>query len=89
MDAPPENEGSLRISTHPGLNWTPEIERAVNLWQSTGQFPFPELEIHPVPLVNQMSRDEIRLLHHVCATLNELKQSRTSKLAVWTDIMPT
>jgi hypothetical protein len=88
MDSPPGIDDNLRVATHPGLNWTPEIEIAVNSWQSTGQFPFQELEIHPIPQVKNLSRNEIRLLHHVCSILNELKQSRTSKLSVWTDVMP-
>jgi hypothetical protein len=88
MDLPPVVDEGLRISTQTGLNWTPEIERAVDLWRQTGQFPFPELEIFPQPQVKTASRNEARLLYHVCAILNGLLGSRTAKLALWTNIMP-
>ncbi|KAF2665580.1 hypothetical protein BT63DRAFT_69012 [Microthyrium microscopicum] len=88
MDLPPVVDEGLRISTQTGLNWTSEIERAVEVWRQTDQFPFPELDIFPQPQVKTASRNEARLLYHVCSILNGLLSSRTAKLALWTNIMP-
>jgi hypothetical protein len=87
MDLPPVVDDTLRITTQANLRWTSDIERAVDLWRQSGVFPFPDLEIYNPPQVKNISRNEMRLLYHVCSLLNDLRHSRTSKLAMWTETM--
>ncbi|OCL04102.1 hypothetical protein AOQ84DRAFT_417008 [Glonium stellatum] len=89
MDSPtaaaPESPKSPQ---QPNLLWTPEIEATVELWRQTGDFPFPELRVYPQPQWRAYSKTELRLIHHLSSISNEMFRSRTSKLTVWTDLMP-
>lgn len=89
MDNPAAADDSLRISTSANLLWTAEIEKAVDIWRQTGQFPFPsELGIYPPLQPKNLSKTELRLLYHVCSIMHEVQSSRTTKLTMWTDMMP-
>lgn len=89
MDSPtaaaPESPKSPQ---QPNLLWTPEIEATIELWQQTGDFPFPELRVYPLPQWRAYSKIDLRLIHHLSSISNEMFRSRTSKLTVWTDLMP-
>ena len=81
-------EETLRITTGGALPWTSEIERAVDSWRQTGQSPFRDLPIYPPLQVKNLMRNEVRLLYHVCSALERVTSSGTSKLGLWTDLMP-
>ncbi|KAF4301367.1 putative C6 transcription factor protein [Botryosphaeria dothidea] len=72
----------------PNLLWTPEIEATINIWQSTGEFPFPELNVYPQPQWRNYSKTDLRLIHHLSSISNEMFRGRTSKLTVWAENMP-
>ncbi|OJD34563.1 ubiquitin carboxyl-terminal hydrolase 2 [Diplodia corticola] len=72
----------------PNLLWTPEIEATINIWQSTGEFPFPELNVYPQPQWRGYSKTDLRLIHHLSSISNEMFRGRTSKLTVWAENMP-
>jgi hypothetical protein len=88
MDNPGAGDDSLRISTQANLLWTPDIEKTVDIWRQTGLFPFPDLGIYPPLQCKNLSKTELRLLYHICSILNEVQRSRTSKLTMWTELMP-
>lgn len=89
MDSPtataPESPKSPQ---QPNLLWTPEIEATIDLWQQTGDFPFPELRVYPQPQWRAYSKTDLRLIHHLSSISNEMFRNRTSKLTVWADLMP-
>jgi hypothetical protein len=87
-DGTPGSEDSLKISIGETLPWTREIEKGVDSWRQTGQFPFPELTIYPPLQVQGLSRNDVRLLYHVCSAVARVTGSRTAKLGLWTDVMP-
>ncbi|KAF1811830.1 hypothetical protein P152DRAFT_398471 [Eremomyces bilateralis CBS 781.70] len=89
MDSPtaPGDE-SPRYPPQANLLWTPEIERTIDSWRATGEFPFPELNVFPQPHWPSVSKTDLRLIYHVCSISSELQRNRTSKLTIWTDYIP-
>ena len=89
MDSPnaliPESPKSAQ---QPNLLWTAEIDATVELWRQTGEFPFPELRVYPQPQWRAYEKTDLRLIHHLSSITNEMFRNRTSKLTVWTDLMP-
>ncbi|MBE7180384.1 MAG: hypothetical protein INR71_04090 [Terriglobus roseus] len=89
MDSPSAGQGDEGPSSQQAnLLWTPDVENAVELWQQTGQFPFPELQVYPQPQWSGMSKIDLRLVHHVAQVCSENLRNRTSKITVWTELMP-
>ncbi|KAK4556729.1 hypothetical protein LTR86_006300 [Recurvomyces mirabilis] len=70
------------------LTLTPGTESLVNLWQQTGNFPYPELQVFPAPLAHELSRTELTLIHHLSTISNDLLLKGTSHLTTWTQKMP-
>jgi len=87
MDSPSAGDESLRLPNQANLLWTPEIEKTVNAWLTTSQFPFPDLHIFPQPQWQNFSKTDLRLIYHLSSIANELQSSRTSKLTIWADLM--
>ncbi|KAF2241196.1 hypothetical protein BU26DRAFT_182699 [Trematosphaeria pertusa] len=89
MDSPtamiPESPKSPQ---QPNLLWTPEIDATIELWRQTGEFPFPELRVYPQPQWRIFPKTDLRLVHHLASISNEMFRNRTSKLTLWTDMMP-
>ncbi|KAF2715648.1 hypothetical protein K504DRAFT_31084 [Pleomassaria siparia CBS 279.74] len=89
MDSPtaliPESPKSPQ---QPNLLWTSEIDSTIELWRQTGEFPFPELRVYPQPQWRAYPKIELRLIHHLSSISNEMFRHRTSKLTLWTDMMP-
>lgn len=88
MDGPTPGDDSLRLSGQPNLLWTSEIDRNVELWRQTGQFPFPDLHVFPQPQWQTLSKTELRLIYHVASVCYEMQSSRTSQLTIWAETMP-
>lgn len=89
MDSPNlASPGSPDGSAKANLLWTPQIETALDIWQRTGQFPFPELRIYPEPQWHTYSKPELRLIHHLSSIADGMLQSRSNKMTVWTDFLP-
>lgn len=89
MDSPTVatgDDGSL--SLQPNLLWTPEIDKTVEVWRQTGEFPFPELNVFPQPQWSSFTKIDLRLLHHIAQICCEVNRSRTSKITLWTELMP-
>jgi hypothetical protein len=79
---------SPKSSHQPNLLWTAEIDATIELWRQTGEFPFPELRVYPQPQWTTFSKSDLRLVHHLSSIANEMFRNRTSKLTLWTDMMP-
>ncbi|KAK8135317.1 hypothetical protein PG984_003257 [Apiospora sp. TS-2023a] len=73
----------------PDLMWTPEIEGAIELWQQTGVFPFPNLNIYPTPAPQYYSMEDLRLIYHVAAICHELGNIDANGFTLWTRHIPT
>ncbi|KAI1485670.1 hypothetical protein F5X96DRAFT_682629 [Biscogniauxia mediterranea] len=73
----------------PDLMWTPEIEAAIELWQRTGMFPFPSLNIYPAPMPQYYSVEDLRLIFHVAAICNEMNAIDANGFTLWTRQIPT
>lgn len=89
MDSPtamiPESPKSPQ---QPNLLWTAEIDATIELWRQTGEFPFPELRVYPQPQWRAYSKTDLRLIHHLSFITSEMFRNRTSKLTIWTELMP-
>ena len=72
----------------PSLVLTPESENRVDLWQQTGGFPYPNLQVFPQPHTQEYSKNELRLIHHLSSISNELQLRGTSNLTIWTQKLP-
>ena len=89
MDSPTaaaSDDGTLGLAAN--LLWTPEIEKAVDAWRQTGEFPFPELQVFPQPQWSTFPKVDLRLLHHVAQICCEVNLNRTSRITLWTELMP-
>lgn len=88
MDSPTAAVGEDLNIHSSNLLWTPEIEKTIENWRQTGEFPFPELPLFLKPEWNLLSKVDLRLVHHVMQICCEVNRSRTSKVTIWTDLMP-
>jgi len=70
------------------LAFTPRTESRIDLWQQTGDFPYPELQVRPVPQTADWSKDELRLMHHLSTVSHDLSLQGTSNLTIWTPNVP-
>lgn len=72
----------------PNLLWTSEIESLIDLWQATGEFPFPELRVYPQPAWQQYTKTDLRLIHHLASISDQMLRCGLSKLTIWSDYLP-
>ncbi|KAK5111457.1 hypothetical protein LTR62_004909 [Meristemomyces frigidus] len=70
------------------LALTPETESRIHLWQETGIYPHPELQVFPQPRTHEYSRTELMLIHHLSTISNDLHLKATSHLTIWTQKLP-
>ncbi|KAF6835780.1 Sterol uptake control protein 2-like protein 9 [Colletotrichum plurivorum] len=73
----------------PDLMWTPEIEAAIEQWQCTGIFPFPNLQIYPAPNPQFLSVEDLRLIYHLASICDELAAFDANGFTLWTRQIPT
>lgn len=83
-----ENVGSDSESQsspeQPNISFSPGTESRIDLWQQTGSFPYPGLQVFPPPQTHEYSKNELRLIHHLSAISNDLMLKGTSNLTLWT-----
>ncbi|KAK5707824.1 hypothetical protein LTR97_000362 [Elasticomyces elasticus] len=79
-----EGQGSPE---QPSMLLTPGSESRIDLWQQTGSFPYPDLQVFPPPQTHEYSKNELRLIHHLSSISNDLLLKGTSHLTVWTPKM--
>ena len=72
----------------PPLVFTPSAESRIDLWQQTGNFPYPNLQVFPPPPTQEYSKTDLRLIHHLSAISSDLLLSGSSNLTIWTQKMP-
>ncbi|EME48092.1 hypothetical protein DOTSEDRAFT_69884 [Dothistroma septosporum NZE10] len=70
------------------LVFTPGTEGRIDMWQQTGSFPYPSLQVFPPPQTHEYSKNELRLIHHLSAISNDLLLQSTSNLTIWTQKIP-
>jgi hypothetical protein len=73
----------------PDLMWTPEVEAAIEQWQRTGVFPFPNLNIYPTPSPQYLPLENLRLIYHVASICDELAALDANGFTIWTRQIPT
>ncbi len=87
-----ENLGSdteMQLSPEqPTVALTPGSENRIDVWQQTGSFPYPELQVFPPPPTHEYSKNELRLIHHLSSISNDLLLKGSTKLTIWTQKMP-
>lgn len=72
----------------PSILLTPGSERRIDDWQQSGGFPYPGLQIFSPPQMQDYSKNDLRLIHHLSGLSNELMCKGTSGLTIWTQKMP-
>lgn len=70
------------------LVFTPGTESRVDLWQQTGSFPYPDLNVYPPPSPQEHSKTELRLMHHLSSISNDLLLNNCNNLTLWTHKLP-
>lgn len=73
----------------PDLMWTPEVEAAIEQWQLSGVFPFPNLNIYPAPSPQYLSVEEMRLIYHVASISQQMGAIDANGFTLWTRQIPT
>ncbi|KEQ75909.1 hypothetical protein M436DRAFT_39323 [Aureobasidium namibiae CBS 147.97] len=79
MQSPPDQ---MPLPSSPG------IEHMLDVWQQTGNFPYPELQVFPPPGPQNHSRIELRLIQHLSSISRSLLMNSTSDITVWTSMVP-
>lgn len=67
---------------------SPNSEQRVEAWQHTGGFPFPELNVYPQPPVQELSRNELRLIQHLSSISSDLHANGNASLTIWAQKLP-
>ncbi|KAK6398462.1 hypothetical protein LTR65_000013 [Meristemomyces frigidus] len=88
MEAIGSDSETQNSPEQPSLVLTPGTEQRVDLWQQTGSFPYPDLQVFPPPHTQEYSKNELRLIHHLTSVSNDLLLKGTTNLAIWTQKMP-
>lgn len=70
------------------LVFTPGAESRVDLWQQTGSFPYPDLNVFPPPSTHEYSKTDLRLIHHLSSISNDLLLNNSNNLTLWTHKLP-
>jgi hypothetical protein len=84
----PKQEARAENFKKADLMWTPEIEAEIKHWQQTGSFPFSNLYSSSSPSPQLFSFEDLRLIHHAAAILNELSIHHASNFTIWTRHVP-
>ena len=77
---PPRDQ--LPVPTSPGT------EHIIDIWQQTGNFPYPELQVFPPPQPQNHSRVELRLIQHLSSISRSLLMNSTIDMTIWTSRVP-
>ena len=88
MDVPTQSDERPKTPQGANLLWTPEIERVIEAWRQTDRFPFPEMQLYPQPLAQNLSVTDLRLIHHVCSVSIQMQAEGSTKFAIWTQRIP-
>lgn len=72
----------------PDLLWTPDIEATVRQWRLTGMFPFPSLRVFPAPCPQDLTDDDLRLIHHVASISHQMIEMGANGFTLWTRQIP-
>ena len=67
---------------------TPGSESRVDLWQQSGNYPFPDLSVFPPPAAHEYSKNDLRLLHHLSSISNDLLIKGSTGFTMWSQKMP-
>lgn len=71
------------------LNITPAIQQELDIWRSTGVYPFPSLGVANQPSPAHYSPTDLRLIHHISAIAAQMQAAEAGgKYAVWTRRVP-
>lgn len=87
MDMPAPEERA-QSPDRPDLLWTPDIEAQILLWQQTGEFPFPSLNIFPAPPPQYFPVEDLRLIYHVASISMDLNIQDSGNFTIWTNQIP-
>ncbi|PTU22866.1 hypothetical protein P175DRAFT_0431512 [Aspergillus ochraceoroseus IBT 24754] len=89
MDVATVQDESTAIRNVPDLLMSAEIEMEIKNWHLTGLPPFPELMHFPRTCWNQLSRTDLRLIHHIIGLSIDLHRRGLSHCTIWAQKMPT
>lgn len=72
----------------PPVALTPGSETRIDIWQQTGSFPYPDLQVFPTPETHEYSKNELRLIHHLSSISNDLLLKGSTNITIWAQMMP-
>ena len=72
----------------PPVVLTPRSENQIDIWQQTGSFPYPDLQVFSPPETHEYSKNELRLIHHLSSISNKLLLKGSTNMTIWAQMMP-
>jgi hypothetical protein len=72
----------------PDLQWTEQVDAEVNAWLLSGTFPFPEIRLSTYEHFKQLSKVELRLIHHLCAIYQDIQRRDKLSFVTWVEKIP-
>ncbi|KAG8528839.1 uncharacterized protein KY384_006528 [Bacidia gigantensis] len=73
----------------PNLLSSAAIERELETWRTTGVFPFPEMHLQFPHQFQNLSRVELRLIHHLCTIYREMRLADFVGCTLWVQDIPS
>ncbi|KAI9675650.1 MAG: hypothetical protein M1817_001017 [Caeruleum heppii] len=67
---------------------SPGVDRAIDAWRRTGEFPFPEMQFFPPLSVEEFSPIDLRLIHHIASVSRQMHFKDASRYTIWTGRVP-
>ncbi|KAL4893729.1 hypothetical protein BDV59DRAFT_192886 [Aspergillus ambiguus] len=89
MDVAAVHDESSAARKMPDLLMSAEIELEIKNWHIAGVAPFPELVHFPRSAWNNLSRIDLRLVHHIIGLSIDLHRRSLSDCTIWAKKMPT
>ncbi|MCJ1390331.1 hypothetical protein MMC18_003190 [Xylographa bjoerkii] len=89
MDSPPPSDDVPRSPKGPDLLSTPSIEAELDTWHRTGIFPFPELGLRTRDQFQDLSKIELRLVHHLSSVYRDLQRHEMIHCIAWVAMLPS
>ena len=72
----------------PNLLSNANIERELEAWRTSGLFPFPEMQLQSPQQFQNLSRIELRLIHHLCTIYREMRLADFGGCTLWVQELP-
>lgn len=89
MDSPPPGDERTASPPRPNLLSTPRIVHDIDIWQRTGVFPFPEMNLQSTRQFHGLSPSDLHLIHHLSSIYRDMRLADFVGCTIWVQQLPS